>query len=313
MFRLRKWYFDFLTPANEYVFVYFATLRLAGYTIPSLTVHAATVGAKSLRTRYLPIPSHEVREGEDGAVKISFPCGQISVERDVCSLTFDSRGCTVDLQYEAAKCEAFSPLLISTGTKNHISWRPLQLKYDVSGSISLDGGRIEAHGAHGYADYIESTFLPPIVPVRHLFWGRLHHDEIDISFVRAMMGGSSREWSALCGQSGSGKIVGDRVSMSPDFQRTPGVVSDTGKGYQIRATTTHGEIQLRVRHVAVVQEGSFIDQQEISSPILRAAAKALTRNPTSSKYLSLADVILVEGEAQRVFANISMIDEYAQL
>jgi len=58
MFRLRKWYFDFLTPDGEYAYVYFAYITLAGRTLRSLTVHVARPGGSPV-TRSFLLDRHE--------------------------------------------------------------------------------------------------------------------------------------------------------------------------------------------------------------------------------------------------------------
>lgn len=310
LFHLKKWYFDLLTANHDFLFLYFASMHIAGVTAHSLTLHVARPDLGIVLTRYIPVPGYEEAFDGKGCRVISMPGGVIRITEEECALELSGNQCAVNLRYRGTGDIVSRPFLISNATHPHILWQPLQLKYCVSGFVVLDGKRIDVRDVEGYADYVECTYPPSLVPVRSFLWGRLHHPDIDLTFVHARGGRGGREWSALYGKSYDGSLESDCLSVVPSFP-----VNDLGPGrtgverYDLHGMTTGGEILLKVRRVTVVHRGSFIDDQNISSAILRAAAKLLSRNPRSTKFLSVADVFLVTGTTQRYMNNIPMIDE----
>jgi len=313
-FRLRKWYFDFLTPALDYCFVYFADVCLLGATFRSLTVHLARAGEGVPSTRTLAV-THvaEKAEGERGRT-FSFAGGQINVHDGRTAIDVSGAGCSVTLHYLPLSGLRPHPVVIGNGGRSRIFWTPIHLKASVSGSVVIGGEVIEVSGCDGYVDYLESSYLPPAVPVRTLHWGRLHHPDLDLVFMRAANGLGDAAWSRLSIHAGDSFTECEEVAIV-NMPGPPGSGSQATSptGYTADAASGSRRVHVNVHHAVAVQEGSFIDHRQVRWAGARYILKKLTRDPRSTKWLSYADVVLQDGEAIKQIHDVPLIDEFALL
>lgn len=311
MYSLKKWYFDFLTPHNDYVFIYFAAARLGPATMRSLTVNLARPGKGVLLTRCLPVALDESTPA-NGILLMRG--GRISRTERQCLLDFSDNHCSVRLCYELSKDTELRPLVITTGGRSSVRWKPFGLKHRVAGSVTLDAARVDVDDASGYIDYLESSCLPPLVPVRTMYWGRVAHPSVDLVYSRAADRNGTQTWSALYGRAGEMSFDTDRVCIEPAHpDQSADRPSALGDGYALHAMTAAGSVRMSVRHQSVIQQGSFIDQQDRTSSLARYLLKLLTRNPRSTKFLSSGDVIVELRGLKQQQLNIPMIDEYVLL
>jgi hypothetical protein len=313
-FRLRKWYFDFLTPGLDYCFIYFADVRLLGATFRSLTVHLAPRGKGVPVTMTLPVEhASEEAYGERGFA-FSFDGGQINIDGGPSAIDAYSPGCSVHLHYAPLNGFRPQPVVIRNGGRSRILWRPVHLRSRVSGSVVLRNEVIDVEGCNGYVDYLESSYLPPVVPVRTLYWGRLHHPDLDLVFMRAANGSGNAAWSSMSFHAGDSFTDCGEVAIG-NSQSPHGFTEGTlfPAGYQADAACGSCRVHLNVRHASTVQEGSFIDHQQVKSAVGRRILKKLTRDPRSTKWLSYADVVLDDGGTTKRIDDVPLIDEFALL
>ena len=312
MYVLRKWYFDYLKEDGEYAYVYFAYIRLAGRTIRSLTVHVAFPGALPV-TRSFLLPGHK-EEGEAmAACALGLPCGEIRVSGSDCSLQFERDDCSVNLSYSSGCGMVETPVEIVTGRKSRIIWTPVALRYTVSGTIRIGGTVVKPGGASGYADALESTCLPPLVPARTLYWGRAHHTVFDMAYVHAVDRGGESICSCMYLRDGAGVQSGP-LTFEPDPSPPEGITTVQARGdYLISGTAGGGRMRARVHRMRPVQEAGFIDQQDVRSPLLRSFIRLVTRDPRGTKYLSRADVSLILPGGEEYRADLALIDECVRL
>lgn len=312
MYNLKKWYFDFLTPQNDYVFIYFAAIRLAGAAMRSVTVHLARPEKRTLLTRCMGLPRWEPSAAETEMLRL--PGGEVRWNETECALEFSDAQCAVQLKYELTPRAELRPVVIPTGRRSLIRWRPVSLGVKVRGFVTVGGERVEAEAAHGYIDYLESSCLPPLVPVRKLVWGRLARTGLELVYMHAAEAKDRRAWSAFYGRAGETSFNCDQVSVKADgpAQHRDSLLP-ADNGYLIVATNGKGSARVMVRPEAVVQQGSFIDQQEHTSPLGRWLLKMLTRNPRGAKFLSRADVRLNISGMVREAQELPMISEYVLL
>jgi hypothetical protein len=314
MYTLKKWYFDFLTPEQDYVFVYFAYVKLFGQIKGSLTIHRARPGRESPLMRSFAVDHHVEWTDECSRHFIQLPGGEIVIAEDQCSISFERGDCTVNLRYASLGESRLNPVVIHTGGKSRILWKPMGLRYNVSGRIRLGGETIPVKDSNGYVDYLQSSYLPLVVPVRTLYWGRLHHADIDAVYIHASDFHKERTWSKLYVRNGSVLTESKQISiLDPESLRQDESGRTCPNAYEVVSESNSARIRLRVQHTLPVQESGFIDQQEIKSSVVRSILKLLTRNPRSTKFLSHADIVLESGQTRRIECQIPMIDEFALL
>lgn len=289
MYILRKWYCDLLTTGGTYLFVYFAYVRLAGVTTRSLVLHIAPEGSARPQTFSLPVNSF--REGDGGRLDVALKDGRLGVDRKVCHLAARNSRADVDLHYTLVVPGGTRPVRIEPSARGHVLWEPLGLRYRVDGQLTLDGLRVAVEGSAGYADFLESTILPPWVPVRRLLWGRAHLPDADLTFMRASGEAGSASWSRFLLHRGGKIEESDNVAVTDQSARDADPSDPNTGGYVLRVRLPDENLCMTVRRRKPVQCASFIDQQAIRWPMARALAKKVTRDPHGSKYLSSIDVM----------------------
>jgi hypothetical protein len=310
---LRKWYFDVLTGGGGYMFIYFAYMTMFGRSFRSLTFHAAMPGDIP-RTRSFLLPSHEVEPDVLSHCRIRLPSGVIVVAEDQCTLDLAQGDCRVSLRYSAGGGSVGAPVRVITGRRSCILWKPVALQYIVSGEASIGDMSFDIRDADGYADVLESTCLPPLVPARTLFWGRIHAPGLAFSYSRA----SDRRGDPLL----SGLYIQRRGyaaesgALSLFIPPGSGIASSGSAGagiYTLDGSTPSCRIRASVRRIRPVQHSGFIDTQEIGSEMARALFRLFTRNPRSTKYISTGDITLESAGGVEDLREVLLIDETALL
>jgi hypothetical protein len=314
IYRLRKWYADLLTPAGDYGFIYLADVMLLGAAFRSLTLHLARSAGGAPVTKTIPLGRVEESPAASNGRTFDADGGRIAFGDGDSSVDIAGSGLAVRLRFVPVADAPALRVDIGTGGTQRIVWRPIHLKSAVSGSIAIGDDHIEAAGCNGYIDYLESSFLPPIVPVRTLVWGRLHHPELDLVFMNAATGSGGTAWSRMAIHAGGrlSEWEGLEIVTTPDPLETASTALSQ-RGYCIHASCGARRAHVTVHHAVPVQVSSFIDHQELRSASLRFVLKTLTRNPRSTKWLSYADVVLEDPESPTRITGVPMIDEYACL
>ncbi len=305
MYLLRKWYFDLLTPGGTYLFFYFAYIRLAGAYMRSLVLHIAPENSTDSHT--FPLTVKSVGEGEGHDFQAILKNGSVTLERGGCRIKAGDARSSLDLDFAPVVPGGTRPVLIP-GKGGRILWEPICIRYRVGGRVTLDGSCLDVTGSAGYADFLESTILPPRVPVRRLLWGRAHFSGSDLTYMHASAEGGEPSWSRLVLHRG-GKIEAcDGIEITRPAVKD-GVPTADNDEYRLRARLPGEEFRVTVRRRKLVQRAGFIDQQKIRWPVARSLVKKFTRDPRGSKYLGCIEVSGGNGDDQRAF----MIDEEAQL
>ncbi len=298
MYLLRKWYLDLLTREGTYLFVYFAYVRLAGAVTRSLVLHIAPEGSERTITFPLSVKWHREQAGGGREIEIGLEGGAISVDRKGCRITARNSHAEVDILFTPVVPGGTRPVLIKRPAGGRILWEPIGIRYRVDGHMMLNGSRVDLDDSSGYVDFLESTILPPWVPVRQLLWGRAHQAHADLAFMHASGVRGTPSWSRFI------LHREQKIEESDDVE-----IADRSGGYLLRARLAGEEFQMTVTHRKPVQIGSFIDQQDIRWPIARSLVKKITRDPRGSKFLSSIDVPGWGATSQGSF----MIDEEAYL
>ncbi len=312
-YRMRKWYWDVLSPECEYFFVYFGSVEFCGRKFGSFTVHHAPSGGACTETRSWNVRWTECGEEQSGR-RISFPGGDILVDGKGSSIKFAQGDSAISLVYTSMDAGAYAPVVMGDRGRRSILWRPNGLRCEVRGSLKLGDRILRLDRANGYGDYLESTILPPAVPVRRLVWGRLHHRDVDLVYVYATGNPGGKVWSRVMGTVRDEPFRADNLQLLAEGE-APVLRSDLScpAVYRLTRGDASNTLSVSVRRIRPVQESSFIDHQDRSSPVVRAIARSLTRNPRSAKFLSEAEIVMTSGSTGTTIRAIPLIDEEAFL
>ncbi len=312
-YRMRKWYWDVLSPEHDYFFVYFGSVEFCGRKFGSFTVHHAPSGGTCTETRSWNVRWTDSGEELSGR-RISFPGGGILVDGKGSSIEFSQGASAISLVYSLKDAGSYAPVVMGDRGRRSIIWRPNGLRCEVRGSVKLGDRILSLDRANGYGDYLESTILPPAVPVRRLVWGRLHHPDVDLVYVHATSDPGGKVWSRVMGSVRGEPFRMDNLQLSA-VGEAPVLRSDLRcpAAYRLIPGDASDSLSIFVRRIRPVQESSFIDHQDLSSPFVRAIARSLTRNPRSAKFLSEAEIVTTCGTTETTIRAIPLIDEEAFL
>jgi hypothetical protein len=311
MYVFEKWYFDFLTPQSDFGFVFFASVRFAGIGLTSLMVHLTRAERATVQTESISTPQRMARTDPPEDLRLQWQAGAIETGSSGWRLNFATATGSVCLDYHATPGLRFTPVIIPAGASGSILWKPLSINCAVSGRVALGSEDFEISGAAGYVDYLQSTCLPWRVPVRSLYWGRHIGADLQLAYMHAKDGSGAPPWSGLYGKREGVCFQADRamLTMPESSSAAPNKPAD----YCLSADLPSGEVKLRVRHGSLLQEGSFINRQTLPSPLIRGLLRLVARNPSSTKFLSRADVDLqLNGTCVRQ-CDLPLVNEFALL
>lgn len=314
MYRFRKWYVDCLGPRKEFVFAYVADVQLGALHLRSLTVHLADPGSAVSVTRSFPLSAAAIKALDSDGIGTVQPGIKSAGLWPPQPATFELRenDCAIALHWENQP--RFEPVIIPTCGNSSIIWKPLALPCAVSGRVNMGGRQIELQEASGYADYVDSTCLPPLVPVRTLRWGRISEPDFALAYIVASDRLGTRSWSQLHARSADSWFQGEDVCLRvEDTDSVTDESCDGGRAYSISAVSKGCQATVRFHPEACVQGGSFINQQTCRSILMRLLLKCLTRNPRGRKFLGHADLTFEGPGVCLAKKHIPCIDELVNL
>jgi hypothetical protein len=299
LYQLEKWYFDFLTPGGDYFFGYFAQVAFLGTHTSELALHLRRAGPKEPVVWSGRTPAAVTNRGADTRT-VALASGRIVVSPAASSITIDLPEAALKLEYDARPM-ADPGLSIATRRHGAVLWRPVMLGALVEGYVRLRGEAITVLGIPGYVDFLRSTVLPPLVPVRTLCWGRAHDERCDVTYTHAT--GVRGAWSRLVARVGESVLVSTDVAVEPaDWGPSPRLGIRCPERYRLLATGPELRVELEVIHDRAAVESEFISR----SPLLRR----ITRNPRGVKFTGRA-VIKAEHSGRVFNAELPLVDEYA--
>jgi hypothetical protein len=313
VYKLEKWYFDLLTPDQDFIFFYFTRVKLFSYSDERFYLNIISPKFKPTFHASLNLKPNRNNSGPDQKL-IQSEWGSIELNKSDCSIRLDLIPTAILLNYKFIDfSRVTTSLYIRKDPRHMISWKPIATTATISGSISTPSLDLNLQNASGYIDYVTSTIFPFQVPVRELFWGRIHHPDHSISFTAAFAAGSHRDWSKLFMtlvnehyEMDDLQITVDRWSYSDALGiKYPAV-------YQISGGTGGVRIDISVENDRVLIESPFIDQNDISNPIQFKLYQAISLNPRGIKFLSRIDLRIDIHGRQKEVKDLRAVTEYVR-
>jgi len=297
LYQLEKWYFDFLTPAGDYFFGYFAQVAFLGTRTSELALHLRRAGSDRPVSWAGRLPA---TVGDGAARTVAFRSGRITISPGASSIAVDLPEAALRLEY-AAQPMTDPGLSIAAGRQGAILWQPVMLGARVEGEVRLRGETIAAPGVRGYIDFLRSTVLPPSVPIRTLSWGRALDPRCDLTYTIAT--GVGGAWSRLIARIEDSFLVATDVTVeAAEWQPSPRLGIRCPARYRLLATGPGLRAEIDVIHDRAAVESEFIS----GPPLLRR----ITRNPRGVKFTGRA-VARIEHGGASFEAELPLVDEYA--
>jgi hypothetical protein len=178
------------------------------------------------------------------------------------------------------------------------------------GEIQLDQ-KYGVEGFSGYADYLSSTILPPRIPVRELFWARLHHRKMDITFALAENQAANQQWHILIVRRGEHMYQLDRVEVKiVERKYSESMGLDYPEIYQIDGRSAQLSVRLTITHEFPAVESRFLDTPEGMSKMLARFLKRMSHDPKGIKFFSRVAGIIELPDKQIELTGDVLISEY---
>ena len=302
MYEFHKWYFDGRTSSGELLLFYVAAVR-------ALTTNAGELGVTLCKEGTAPSATHcHVLHpiGDPSAAGIVTREGTIAIDGSRVRVKMSAGATAIDLHMQGDAGWKKAPLVIHGPLGGEIRWYPLLPRVAVSGELELDGRPVRFNGGTGYSDYVFSNVLPPLVPIRELVWGRLHHQEVDLSFTVARDGGRERQWGRLIARfSGSVRLYED-VMLLP---QTPPAWPAEGAAYVLEARDRSTQLSLAVLRGPSAVVSDFLDAGPSRKKLLRRVLRTVARSPRGTKYFSRASVRIMARGSEVRYDGVPMFEE----
>ena len=174
-FLFQKWFFDATIANGDYFFIFITRIALFGKDKIFIEAHG---GGEELCQAELN--SVEVN---DNLIKTRQ--GTIILGENQISLSLNVENFSIEATW-ASRLSSRPPVnkfMIKKCT-GRLRWEPLFINSDVSGEVKINGeNKYSLIKESGYVDYVDSTFLPLLMPVKTIYWGRLMSKEIDLTFT----------------------------------------------------------------------------------------------------------------------------------
>lgn len=313
IFRFEKWYADLLTPERDYIIIFHTLLEVFGIRICFVEVNGSRFEGEQAvhinrRLKGIKRWEHTVftRQGhlqyreERGEIKLLL--GEMELVLNIKPVhppDFSSRG-----------------LKIRNRGGGYLIWKPLYLKGRLEGRIHFTGDEEQVMNEEeltgtGYVDYLYSTMSPFRVPIRQLYWGRLHSQDLDLTFSYAL-GIHEKIYGAMMMIQTGGEILWlDEFRIQADRWEKfePPGISCPGS-YVIEARSDRIQLVIKVIHLKHAIVSEFLENPKELGRLRMAVLRLISREPRGIKFYSSANLeFSLDGKIQKL-EEIFMIDEY---
>ncbi len=309
-FRLEKWYFDLLTPQQDFIFLYLAWLRFLGMARGQLNIHILSSHEEATA---LSFPIHVKEESRDGEKRsLVFEYGKIEISPEQGNVVLQVPGLTATLSYRACPVQNFSAAALRiVKKKSQIWWYPLQLQSRVSGKISSGERSWEPTAAPGYCDYLSTAGLGPPWALRHLMWGRLHQGSLALTYAFVQEQHPGKTWPhLLLSLAGKYRVMDDFAIRCTEYALSETLAIRFPRSYVIVGEQAGVKINLAVKHIRMLVETPFLDSPTPGKRLPKDLSRWIPLQPKGIKFLSLGSgEISWDGQPQQLGETV-FIDEY---
>ncbi len=182
-FEFEKWYFDFLTEDDCFLFGYAATVRILGVTTREFKYYLIEPLASSDKWQTF---------FKENGINLVYRVGEsdfltVHTRPEYTSLRHQPVVVDGQVRQEALPGAVFKVF----HKKQFLAWNPVAIQALVSidpvGQQSINKPQI----VNGYVDYVYSTIFPLKTPITQLYWGRVHMNDFSLTYTCTY---HNREW-----------------------------------------------------------------------------------------------------------------------
>jgi hypothetical protein len=301
IFSFEKWFLDILTKDGQYIILYYTLARFLRFKTCYLDMQ---IGNSSHLHQKLQVKKRRdhclwTRQGdlllkeEGGSLKLSLKDGEFELKLK------PHHPLESDLEGLRIPAKGFS----------HLCWKPLHLKANLSGKLHTADLNQELSGI-GYSDYLFTNLSPFKMPVRQLYWGRLHHRDVDLTYAYALDKDQQvlGSWMLLYQQGQRTQLKNLRIhSVKWKLYDPPHLSCPLSFIMDVKGKV---RISLSIRHIAPAVTSEFLDNLLDMGRLMQAVLRRIAKNPRGIKFFSLASMEIHTESTTLKLKEIPMIDEY---
>jgi len=312
IFKFEKWYFDILTPQNDYIFFYYTITKLLKYNISFFNLNLIPFKPSGLIDRTYNINTKlKIKKTNNNSV--STDKGEIVIDKLGCKINLTLNGIKIRLTTHPYPIQDVVWSYLTINSKNHqfIKWSPLFLKSRFSGEFVLENNTISIDNYFGYADYLFSNYFPWKVPVKTMFWGRIHHNIYDLTFAYSENQKLVQKWCKMIIRLDNYIYqMDDFIIVSKDYDYSNELGIMYPGSYKLYGKNNLITVELSSRHIKIADESTFIDLPVRLGNLQGKFLKYLSKEPKGLKFFSKAVVKINCRGSSYVFEDEFFIDEY---
>lgn len=307
-YKFQKWFFDLNVDEDTYIYFILVEIKFLFFKIRNFTFHYYHYPTGSI----IKSKSIQIDTVNGGLESLNAKGKQmvISHKHDNLEITsyFDDLKLNLKI-YNYQKSHSRDSLIISRNN-NKIEWYPVPLFMTASGTLFIDKNILQIEKSPVYIDYVFSDILPFNTPVSKMFWGRLLHAEIIITYsvVYNAKGQAQSKCFVLFHnqQLSFSDIQYIKIKGLPEGQEDE---SDESI-YRLVAGEGEANLTLNIRHMKTAAAGAFIVPEKYKFKMAYRILNRISKKPGGKKFISKADISLVlNGENYR-WEELDCIDEY---
>jgi hypothetical protein len=308
LYHFKKWFFDLNIDDEIYIYFFIAEIRFLFFKTHNFTLHYFKSPAESLtisRSVQLKLKNRDWENLNIISTDFSF----IPYDNELIVFS-DFKDIKINLCIENYQPQYSDESLIISHKNKQIKWFPLNEFLKCSGTIEVNGNVITTDKMPVYIDSLVSTVLPFNNPVRKMYWGRILHSDIRISFS-IVFSATNEQWGRCFVQLEYKQLVFDKIQ----FNKTnvSGYEQDDHDGdysFQLIAGNGKDSIEIMVSHISTAADGAFIDPGKYKNKLAYSFLNRISKNPAGKKFISHARVKLDTATHNYNWDNLVCIDEY---
>jgi len=299
--RFEKWFIDVLTKEQDYIIVFHTITEFLGFRICFLEVNTGVFHINK-KLNILNREDHTLKTRE----------GNILIEPGMGNLRLSLNDIDLELALTPVHNSGFNlpGMNIPETGQRSLRWKPLYLKAMVSGKLRIEGETRMIIG-NGYVDYLLSTLSPFKVPVRQLYWGRLHSKDVDLAYSYALGEDNQVIGCQMIIQSHAKRTRINKLTVQTGEWKQynpPGILAP--ESYSLEASGDTLQVVLSVEHLKPAVISEFAETPEDMGRFRRALLKRISRDPRGIKFNAISRLEISQGGKTQILDEIHMIDEF---
>ena len=307
-YQFKKWFFDLNINEETYIYFILVEIKFLFFKIRNFKFHYFNHTNGSLTKS----KSVRLSIDKDGWEGLSVKGKQLNFvpEDKGLNIVSDFNDLKINLKINNYQKHYFRDSLIINHKNKRIEWFPVPLSMTASGTIEMDKNLLRVENAPAYIDHVFSNILPFNTPVSKMYWGRLLHAEILITYSIVYTSGG-KEWSECIVMMNNQRLSFSdiqyiKIKGSPDEQENEKDESI----YQLTARNVFSSITMKIHHQKIADNGAFIVPEQYKFKNAYRILNKISKNPRGKKFISKAELMLNNNGEHYRWDKLVCIDEY---